>query len=504
MSVTARTRRLTLAAMSASQAMIVLDITIVNVALPSIQRELGVSASNLEWVVGAYTLVLASLILVGGAIGDRLGRRRVFLSGLAVFIVASVGCALAPDDPELIAFRALQGVGGAAMAALTLSILVDAYPADRRTGAIGLWAAMGGFGFALGPVVGGLLIPAFGWSAVFWVNVPIGVACGALTLAGVRESRDPAARPLDPLGALLAATGLFLLTFALIESNRRSWTSAPVAATLVAGIAMLGAFVAWERRSPSPMVPLSMLRERRFASANVVFALLYLGLAALLFFVTLYFQNVRGWSALKTGTSWLFLNVPFLAASAGVARLAAVFGGRALICAGSLAAAAGMLLLASMQRDTDFWVAAVGYAVLGLGYGLAAPLVSSQAMAGVPDVLAGTGSGILNSARQVGASVGLAVTGAIGVGIATHVWDGKVSALPASVQAAARAARQDAAGGRQLNLGPAAQHAATDAFLTGYHWAMTAGGLALAVAGVTALVGLRAPVSRAPAPAARR
>jgi MFS transporter, DHA2 family, methylenomycin A resistance protein len=483
--------RLTLAAMSVSQAMILLDVTIVNVALPSIQRDLGVSPSNLEWVVGAYTLVLAALILVGGSLGDRFGRRRIFLVGLAVFTVASAGCALAGDDSQLIAFRALQGVGGAAMAALTLSILVNAYPAQRRTGVIGLWAAIGGLGFGLGPVIGGVLIKLFDWSAVFWANVPIGMLCAVLTVAGVGESRDPVVRPFDPVGALLAALGLFLLTFALIESNHRAWTSAPVAGTLGGAVVVLGGFVTWERHAESPMVPLGLLRGRRFASANAVFALLYLALAGMFFFVTLYYQNLRGWSALKTGTSWLILNTPFLIASVNVGRLAARYAGRILIGGGCILAAAGMFVLASLRLDTSFWVAAVGYIVLGLGYGIAVPLVSSQAMADVPAPLTGTGSGILNSARQIGASVGLAVLGAIGVGLATHTWDSKVPGLPASAQAAARAAGQDVAAGRSPQLGAAAQRAAAESFLTGYQWAMSAGGVALAAAGVIALAGLR-------------
>ena len=477
--------------MSASQAMILLDITIVNVALPSIQRELGVSTANLEWVVGAYTLVLAALILVGGALGDRFGRRRIFLIGLAIFTAASVGCALSPDDPELIAFRAVQGVGGAAMAALTLSILVDAYPSERRTVAIGLWAAIGGLGFGLGPVVGGVLIQIADWSAVFWVNVPIGVLCAALTLVGVRESRDTDARRLDLVGAALAAIGLFLLTFALIESNRRAWTSAPVTGALGGAVVVLGAFVLWEQRAPAPMVPLQLLRGRRFASANAVYGLLYLSLAGMLFFVTLYYQNLRGWSALKTGTSWLVMNMAFLLVSLRVGRLVKRLGALPMVGGGCLMAAAGMFVLASLQHDTSFWVTAIGYLLVGLGFGSAVPLVSSEAMSDVPGPLAGVGSGILNSTRQVGASVGLAVMGAIGVGVAAHTWDHKVQSLPASVQAEAHSARQDVAGARPIHLGTVAQSDADDAFLTGYHWAMAAAGVAIVGASAAAFAGLR-------------
>jgi EmrB/QacA subfamily drug resistance transporter len=487
--------------------MILLDVTIVNVALPSIQQELDVLPSSLEWVVGAYTLVLATLILVGGSLGDRFGRKRVFLAGLSIFTLASAGCALSTDDRELIAFRALQGVGGAAMAALTLSILIHAYPPERRTSAVGTWAAIGGLGFGLGPVIGGLLIRAFDWSAIFWVNVPIGLICGAVTLVAVQDSRDPQARRLDVRGAVLAATGLFLLTFALIESNRRSWTSPIIVGSLAGAVVMLGAFAAWERRAESPMLPPALLRNRRFVAANTVFALMYFSLAGMLFFLTLYFQDLRGWSALETGVSWLLLNVPFMAASTSAGRLARSYDARLLIGGGSLLAGVGMLLVALLSRDSGFWLAGTGYVLMGLGYGTAAPLVSSHVMGDVPAGLAGTGSGVLNSARQMGASVGIAVMGAIGVAIATHVWDSKTATLPLAVQADARSLGQQVAGGqtRQIvgRLGAVAQQSAIDSFLTGYHWAMAAGTVALAAAGMTALIGLR-PRKPARTPVSRR
>ena len=491
----AHAQGLTLAAMCMSQAMILLDVTIVNVALPSIQQELDVQPANLEWVVGAYTLVLAALILVGGTLGDRFGRKRVFLVGLCIFTLASAGCALSTDDQELIAFRALQGVGGAAMAALTLSILVHAYDPEHRTSAVGTWAALGGLGFGLGPVIGGLLIRAFDWSAIFWVNVPIGVLCGVVTLVAVEESRDPQARRLDVPGALLAAAGLFLLTFALIESSRRTWASAIVLGSLAGAVVLLGGFAAWERRAESPMVPPALVRNRRFVSANTVFGLMYFSLSGMFFWVTLYFQNLRGWSALETGLSWLLLNGPFLGASLSVGRLARRYDGRLLIGGASLIAAVGMVGLALLSADTAFWLAAVGYLLVGLGFGLAVPLVSSQVMGDVPPAYAGTGSGILNSARQVGASVGIAIMGTIGVTIATHVWDSKVPSLPSAVQSSASGLGQQVAGGQisqvVSQVGAVAQEPATDSFVAGYHWAMAAGSVALAAAGATALIGLR-------------
>src|SRR5262245_49142727 len=288
--------------------MILLDITIVNVALPSIQRELGVTPANLEWVINAYSLSLASLLLVGGTLGDRYGRKRIYLAGFAAFTLFSIGCALATDEHQLILFRALQGAGAALMAPLSLAILLDAFPAERRTFAIGVWAAVAGLGFGAGPIVGGLLIEAFDWSAIFWVNVPLGLVGIVLTVVGVRESRDPDARRLDPVGAILAASGLFLLTFALVETNEHPSGSAYILLLFAGAVVALAAFVLWEGRVSHPMVPLTLFRSRTFSSGNLVYLLSYTTLAGMFFFLTLYFQNARGWSALETGLSWIPMN----------------------------------------------------------------------------------------------------------------------------------------------------------------------------------------------------
>ena len=337
-----RLQRLTLAAMCLGQGMILLDNTIVNVALPSIQAELGVTPGNLEWVVNAYVLALAALILVGGTLGDRFGRRRVFVTGLAVFTAGSAACALSVDDPQLIAFRAIQGAGAALMAPLALSIIVDAYPDQRqRTGAIGIWAAAAGLGFSAGPIIGGVLIELFDWSAIFWVNVPAGIVTGVLTLAVVRESRNPDARRLDPLGAALAAAAMFLLTFALIGTNEHPWGSARTIALLAAAALLLAAFLAWQRRAPAPMIELGLFRSRTFVTGSVVYGLAYLSLAGMFFFITLYLQNVRGWTALETGLSWIPLNVPFLIVSPFAGRIVRAFGSAATCTVGALLAAAG-------------------------------------------------------------------------------------------------------------------------------------------------------------------
>jgi DHA2 family methylenomycin A resistance protein-like MFS transporter len=240
-------QRLTLLAMCIAQGMILLDVTIVNIALPSIQRELHESSSELEWVISAYAVSLAALIPLSGTLGDRFGRKRFFAAGMVVFTVGSVACALSASAAGLIAARALQGVGGAIMSALALSILSGVYSGKARAGAIGIWATCAGLGFGLGPVVGGLLLGVFGWSSIFWVNVPFGVAGVALTVAVVPASRNPDTRPVDVPGVLTSAVGLLALTFGLVESASNSWTSAPVGASLAVGLVLLASFAWWER-----------------------------------------------------------------------------------------------------------------------------------------------------------------------------------------------------------------------------------------------------------------
>jgi len=248
-------RRLTLLAVCVGQGMILLDNTIVNVALPAIQRGLRVTPGALEWTINAYVLSLASLIVVGGTLGDRYGRKRLFLIGLAVFTIFSVGCGLARSDAELIVHRALQGVGAAIMAPLSLSILVDAYPAELRTTAIGIWASVAGLGFLAGPIVGGLLIARFGWPSVFFVNVPLALVGFIVGALAVRESRDADARALDPAGTVLITAGLFVLTFALIETNAHPWLSGYTLSLGAIALVTLAAFVIHEGRTGSRWCP---------------------------------------------------------------------------------------------------------------------------------------------------------------------------------------------------------------------------------------------------------
>jgi DHA2 family methylenomycin A resistance protein-like MFS transporter len=417
--VSASRQRWTLIAACFAQFMILLDVTIVNVALPSIQRELDVTAGNLVWTINAYVLPLASLILVGGTLGDRYGRKRVLALGFALFTAFSVGCALSTSDGLLIAFRALQGVGAALLAPQSLSILVDAFEPERRAWAIGIWATLAGFGFGLGPVLGGALIEVFDWSAIFWVNVPIGLAGLLTTLSRVRESRDPHARRLDLGGAALVSSALFCLTVALVETDDHAWTSAFTLAFLGAAVTLAAAFVAFEARHSEPMLPLEYFRRRAFTVANLSYLLMYAALAGTLFFVSLYFQNVKGFSALETGLSWLTMNVPFLLVSPFAGRLQGRLGARRVVVAGALLAGLGVLDFALLDVDSPFLLALPGYVLVGVGYAAAVPAISAVAMGAIEVERAGLASGILNTARQVGAAVGLAALGSIATAVAS-------------------------------------------------------------------------------------
>jgi EmrB/QacA subfamily drug resistance transporter len=475
--------------------MIQLDVTVVNVALPRIQDGLGLGPGGLEWVIGAYALSLAALIPVGGALGDHYGRKRVFLAGLAIFTVASVACALAPAPAVLIGARALQGVGGAAMLALTLSIITETFPGPRRAGAIGTWAAVGGTGFGIGPAAGGVLLSSFGWSSVFWLNVPIGAACLAGTALAVPESRNPHSRGLDRLGVLLSAAGLVGVTLGLIEAGAHDWTSAPVLGPLVAGAGLLAGFAAWERRTPFAMVPPRLLHARGYSVAALVYLLSYTAFSATLFYVSLLYQDVRGWSVLRTGLSWLFMNAPFLAAAQLAGRAERHLRAVTVVATGCGTAAAGTAALALAGPSTPFALTATGYVLAGTGFGLLVPGLTHLAMRDVPPGVSGAGSAVLNAARQLGTSLGLAGLGTLGVAAAVSAWTARAARFPATVRAAARAQGQSVSSGRVAEvvrtLGPAYRRPAAQAFTHGYHAAVGAGaGCLLAAAGL-AVIGLR-------------
>ena len=351
----------------------VLDVMIVSVALPSLQHELRLSPAGLEWVVSAYALALAALIPTGGALGDHFGRRHIFMSGVALFALASVGCALSVSGGMLIGFRVIQGIGGAVMSSLTLSLIAEAYPPQARTGPIGLWAAVSGLAVAGGSVVGGLLLSVFPWSSIFWVNIPIGVVTLIISQVAVAESRESVPRPFDTGGVALSTSGLLLLTFGFVDSSDAGWRSPVVAACVVAGVAVVVIFFVWEHRTAFPMVPPALLRTPSFGRACAVYLLAYLAFSGFIYYVTLFFQNVDGWSALRTGLSWLFFCIPYFA----VAQLGRWVERRLSVASavgwGCLIAAAGMLGMSQLKTATPFAWPAACYILVGVGFALMVP-----------------------------------------------------------------------------------------------------------------------------------
>jgi EmrB/QacA subfamily drug resistance transporter len=488
-------RRLTLVAMCIAQGMILLDVTIVNVALPSIQRELRESSGELEWVISAYALSLAALIPLSGSLGDRFGRKRFFAAGMVVFALGSMACALSSSAVELIAARAFQGVGGAMMSALALSILSQTYSGKAQAGAIGIWVTCAGLGFSLGPVVGGLLLGVFGWSSVFWVNVPFAVAGIALTVTVVPESRNPDCRPLDVPGVLTSAAGLLALTFGLIESSSSSWTSPMVWAPITAGFVLLASFAAWEQRAPFPMVPSDVVKLLRFTTSCGVYLVSYAALTAVYFYLTLLYQDVDGWTALRTGLSWLFMNVPFLVVAQFAGRLSRRLSASAIVAGGCLVTAAGVFTFSTLAPSSPFVIAVIGYVVFGTGTGMWIPGVANVAMRDVPPGLSGTASGVFNASRQVGTSVGLAILGAVETGAATSAWGSHVAHLPAAARQAAIGQAHNVASARigsaTRALGAGARAAAEQAFSHGYAVAVIVAGFFLVAAAVLAVFGLR-------------
>ena len=485
----------TLFAMCFSLFMIMLDNTVVNVALPSIQRSLHTSPQNLEWTVNAYVLSFASLILLGGKLGDRFGRKRLFLVGLALFTVSSAACALSTSDAMLITFRVLQGIGGAVLNPLTLSILVAAFPRRQLPTAIGIWAGISGLGLAVGPLAGGYLTEHYSWSYVFWINVPIGVIAAAVTLWAVVESRDPGARRLDIVGTSLVTAGLFSLVWALIKTGTHAWLSTYTLGFLVLAVVLLAGFLWWESRSDQPMVPLGFFRRRAFSSSSLVVTLVGFGLFGVIYFITLYFQNVKDYSPLQAGVRSLPMTMMLMVVAPIGGRLNQRVGPRALMTAGMILAGGGLLGLSTVRPDSSYNLIWPMYVLMGIGMALTMPAVSATGMAAVDQTKAGIASGVINASRQVGGALGIAVLGSIGTTIASGAWQAKVAALPAAQHAHALRLLPLVEGGQSKLVGhfagPLARAAANDAFVAGVRRAMLVGSGMMFLAGLVAFFGLR-------------
>jgi DHA2 family methylenomycin A resistance protein-like MFS transporter len=393
--------------------LVILDATIVNVAIPSIGGDLHGGVSGLQWVVDAYTLTFAGLLLTGGALAERIGGRRVFQIGLVLFALASAACGLAPTLGLLIGARAVQGVGAALLVPASLVLLQAAYPTrEGRSRAFGIWGAIAGIGAATGPIIGGLLVSSWTWRGVFFINLPFALSAMALVGGSVSETRRRD-RALDLRGQLLAVAGLGLLTGALVEAGTLGWTSPAVLAGFALASATLAAFVINEHRSSDPMLPLGLFSHASFRSGSSVGLLINLGLYGQLFVMSLYFQNVRGYSALRTGLALLPEAALLIVASALSGRIMARSGPRAPMLIGLGIGGTGLLLVAAAGSTTPYWVLVAPLAATGFGMALTMPAATASVMESAPADRGGIASGVVNAARQSGSVLGVALLGTL-------------------------------------------------------------------------------------------
>jgi EmrB/QacA subfamily drug resistance transporter len=404
---------ITLAVVNVAVFMLLLDITVVNTALPSIREDLDASFTDLQWVVDAYTLTLAAFVLVAGSLADRLGRRRVFTWGLAIFTAASAVAALAPDPTWLNLARAVQGVGGAVMFAVSLALIAQEFRGKELGMAMGLYGATIGGAVAIGPLVGGALVDSVGWESVFALNVPIGLAAIALTLTRVAESRDPAARGVDWAGVTTFSMSLFLLVLALLRGNDEGWGSSLIVGLLGGSVALFAAFVLVELRQKDPMLPLGLFRTPAFTGVQLASFAISGSMFALFLYMTLYLQNILGLSPLEAGIRYL----PMTIVGFVVAPIAGVLMGklppRALLTAGLLMVGSGLILIAGVEQGDEWTGLLGGFVISGAGIGLINPTVANVAVSVVPPEQSGMASGINDTFRQVGIAVGIAAYGAV-------------------------------------------------------------------------------------------
>ena len=357
----AREKVIVLLTMCFALAMVMLDNTVVNVALPAISEKLGAGVSGLQWIVDGYVLALASLLLTGGIMGDRYGRKKMFLTGLTIFTLASFGCGVSGSTGMLVVFRAIQGIGAALLLPGTLSIITVTFPPQERAKAIGLWAGMSGLALALGPTIGGLMVEHLGWQSIFFLNVPIGIVAFFVATRTVKESVSEEERQLDIPGLILGTGALFSLTYALIEANQKGWSDPLIVSTLVGGAILIVALLYWELHAPHPMMPLKFFRIPAFSAGNTVAFSVSLGMFATFFFLSLYMQLIRGYTPFQAGIRFLPMTLMIVVTAPLAGKYAQQHGSRAPMTYGLLLAGGGLIFLGTqLQVDTSFWVAGAG------------------------------------------------------------------------------------------------------------------------------------------------
>jgi EmrB/QacA subfamily drug resistance transporter len=390
------------------------DNTIVNVALPSIQRELHASVSGLQWTVDAYTVVVASFLILAGSTADRFGRRRVFQIGLATFTLGSLLCSLAPGLGWLVAFRMLQAVGGSMMNPVAVSIITNTFTDPReRARAIGIWGGVFGLSIAAGPVLGGLLVAGVGWRAIFWVNIPVGLAAIVLTALFVPDSRAARARRPDPAGQLLVIAALASLTYAIIEGPHRGWTSPVILGLFAVAAAAIAGLVIYEPRREEPLLDLRFFRSAPFSGASLIAISALAALSGFLFLNTLYLQDVRGLSALHAGLYTLPLAAVTGLSSPLSGRIVGRRGPRLPLVVSGITIIAGGLLLTGVTPATPTGFLMAAYVILGIGFGMVNAPITTTAVAGMPLAQAGVAAAVASTSRQIGVTLGVAVVGSV-------------------------------------------------------------------------------------------
>jgi EmrB/QacA subfamily drug resistance transporter len=424
-------RRLTLPSLLLASFVVALDTTIVNVALPTLIRELDASTSELQWIVGAYSLVFAALLLAAGSLSDRVGRKGTLLVGLAVFGLASAVGGLTDDPDQLIAARAVMGLGAALIFPATLSLISNIYvERAERARAIGLWGAATGAAVALGPIVGGWLLEAFSWSAIFFAMAPIAAVAAALIASSVPTSRDPSAPRADPPGLVLSTAAIGLLTYTIIEAPERGWGEGRTVGGFAAAAVLLAAFVVWQRRAREPLLDVSLFRNLRFTAASASVTIVYFSLAGFLFLITQYFQFIKGYGPLSTGVRMLPVALSLVPMSVIGTKFAVRYGTKVVVSAGLVCLAGFFVWVSTDDAGTSYAVIASQMVLSGIGMGLSAAPATEAIMGVVPKAKAGVGSAVNDATRILGAALGVAVIGSV----YASVYSSKLTdALPAGL-----------------------------------------------------------------------
>lgn len=497
-----KTKLLTLGATCFGLFMVILDNTVVNLALPTIQKELGSSISGLQWIVDAFILLLAALMLTGGTLGDLYGRKRAFMAGVAIFTAGSLLCALAPSEPVLIGGRVVQGIGGAVMMPSSLSVLTNTFPDHKeRAQAIGMWAAVSGISLAVGPVVGGVMVDSFGWQSIFYLNVPIGVIAFLVAFLIMQESKNPEGRGLDLIGQALAIVGLGSLTFAFIEAHNYGWSSALILSLFAVAAMTLTVFGLWERKAKSPVLQLGFFKNVTFAGANIVGLLLSFGFFGILLFLALFMQNVQGYTPLEAGVRQLPSTLAVMVFAIVSGRISGRIGARLPITLGMFILGGGVLSFLTVHATTPYshywWV----LATIGTGTGLVMSPITTAVMSTVPPARAGMASATTNTMRQVGGAFGIAVLGSVVTTTfsSTLTTNFRALGLPSALVDMIAKTAQTGAGKPQMPSIPgvaqktqdAIMSAIGDSFVSSLHKAVIVAGVIILVGAIVAAVMIR-------------